>query len=567
MSSNLYESTSIRAMCQEVQKWDSQVAAGTERERRRRKIDIEIRAVVALPERLNTENCVDLIFCSHRIIPLVTFDCWANYLFVFDIASFQLSASIVSEESARRWLEYHDGGINLITDEIVRLLAFLRDAHLAVPPVCVSLGRALAATIIGNLIGTTYSWQSAAVVGQLWDRFNGLFPDCGGLFLFIACMLEDCSTAARYSKRGMFQAKSDQEEQYFSNSLLRLSLVKLLSTLLSFPSAREGPEVVQCVAQMENIIWEPHYKARDAALVAHVIDVLAHSPRWPAIVTGSVRVLEKLSSRADESPCSISAIERDKLKERWVEGHHGVGNIPLWFPTVVHHLLVLMNSVVSVSPVLVCNVLCQLVSIVPTELVSVFSDFVAQSRQLPAAIIRCDPSGRTFSELVGICARGAVGVGVSAGGTINAEALGVLFAELCLQLKGGLRAFDMTAVRSNLDTIQRCAVQSLFAGSHLVVLFRVHVRHLLCEFLAQIPFMNSTEGTFCYLRELLDQTKELLIIVKSRCQDHGTLIDDELGFLRQETALVATAMWRAIKPCDTTNPSLLSSVTDLVSFI
>lgn len=562
MSSALYELTSIRGLCQDVRQWSSQVTAGAERDRRRRRIEADIRAVVALPERLNTENCIDLIFCAHRIIPLVGPACWGEYLFVFELASCQLSTSITSQELAQRWLEYHDGGINLLSDEIVRLLALIRDAHHALPPASASLVRALATTVVANLIPATHNWQSNDHVASTWHQLNGLFPaSSNGIFTFLSCMLNDCAAAAHYEKRGVFQTKADQEEQYSANSFLRLALIKLLATLFRFPNVECCQEGVRCISLLEDIVWEPHYKTRDVILVPHVIRLLVYSPRWGPILKASENVLKKLT----DSTAQLKTSHRDNLKDRWMSFYTGVDNFPVWLPSAVHHLLSLVCSIVSISPGLVAEVLVQLASLFAADVLgSVLSEFVICNRQLLRFAIQADSSGKVFPCLVAVCVRDVVG----GGSVLAAEALGVLVAELCLCLKRGLPTIphpsSVVELRNHLATAQRAMVHSTFDGALFIAMLRVHMRHLLCEFLSELQAGSLEATTFVRLHNLVQEMKEFLTVATTRCV--GPELDKELALLRQENAIVATKIWRTL-PSESTSVSFLSAVSELIALL
>jgi hypothetical protein len=564
MSSDLYEGTSISAMCQEVRQWSSQVPVGSDRDKRRKKIEPIIRSIVALPERLNTESCIEVIFVAHRIVPLVSSSNWAEYLFVFGIASSQLQTSLSTEANIHRWLEYHEGGVELIPSQITNLLAIIRDAHLVLTSVSAALAKALATIIVTTLLPVTYKWQSPEKISQVWRNVNGLFPPSGGLFFFTSCMLEDCSASARFVKRGIFQAKVDQEEEFSANSHLRLALVMFLQELMKFPIA-EANETVQCIAQLDNILWEPHYKARDSQLVTHVIHLLSNATPSRFVERVTISLFHKLCTAVKNlSGVTNVAPARDVVKERWMQTQCGVENFPLWSPIVVREIFALSATLIQSAPELVFELIVGLVSALPGESTQgVVPQFILHNRKTFSFMRSRDSDGTFFNACVSTCVRDAVTS--SALVSLSLEALSVLVAEECRVLRtGALRSVGIGFLQQHLMKLQEYLLQELPTPITFIQLLRTWIRYLQLNLLLEVQTPNPHKLTFGPMFASITEVKDFSALVKIRCP--GQLLDNELLLLQQENAVTATSLWRTLGVTDS-NSSLLLAITELISLI
>lgn len=555
MSSDLYEGSSIRGLCHEAQRWGSHIPSGSERDKRRKLIEQTIRSVVALPERLNTENCIDLIYCSHRMVPLVSSASWGEYLFVFNVASSQLRTSLATETSVRRWLEYHDGGVGLIQTEIMNLLGLIRDVQNVLPAVNAALSRALAATIIANLLPLTHRWQSAEQIEGMWLSCNGLFPPVGGLMYYISCLLDDCSAAARYLKRGVFQSKTDQEDEYVAISLLRLALTKCLASFVAVPC--RGPDVSQCISRLENVIWEPHYKSRDLILVSYAI-------RSIAIITAAgsdERIADTLLLTVSESLLDSNNFDvewaQKAAKERWVQARNGPENFPIWAPSAISELLALSTSALRSSPGVAIKFLVALVSVLPKHnLGSIFSQFILLNQPAVSVVLSSEATAVFFLSCVRCCVHDALRLAPAT----CLESLAAIIAQQCKIMQSGARYFKIELLREELTPLAS-AITRECDGVVLLLLLRVWTRELQLSFLTNAA--SQAEGTtFSAIATSMQDIGDLLLVVRTKLS--SSVVDNEVTFLRQENAVIATSLWRSM-PNETANPSLLSAINDLIA--
>lgn len=563
MSSDLYEGTSINAMCQEVRQWGSQIPVGSDRDKRRKKIEPTIRSIVALPERLNTENCIDLVFASHRIAPLVTSTNWAEYLFVFNVASSQLQTSLSNEASVRRWLEYHEGGIDLIPSVILNLLALMRDAHLVLSPASAALAKALSLTMISSLLPVTCIWQSADKIAEVWRTVNGLFPPEGGIIFFVSCMLDDCSASARFVKRGIFQAKSDQEEEYSSNSHLRVALVTLLRQLIIFPAA-ERYDTSKSMMQLESILWEPHYKSRDSHLVTHVLRLLITAPSSPTTNHVATSLFRKLSAMVSNRDCVGVAPQRDVLKDRWVQAQCCVDNFPMWSPSVVRELFSLSSVVSRSHPELVLELVPRLASALPNEIFQgVIPQFVLQNRREISMLRSFDVDNAFYNCCIGLCIRDAVASEDLV--SLALEAFSVLIADECYALRTGtMRNVDISSLHNRLMEIHDFLLQRLPSSANFILLLRAWVRLLQLHLLLASRTPHADALTFSEIFNLIAEVRDFCTVVMLRAPGH--LLDEEFSFLRQENAITATSLWRTLGGV-VSGPSLLTAISEFISLI
>lgn len=317
-------------MCQIIRSWPPQpLSSSSEREKRRKSIQKTIESVVSLPERLNTEASVEIVFNATKIVAIANSATLPIYKFVLTVAATQVAQALSTRESAERWLEFHDGGLTMIEDELVKIVSILWNSNsLSLTEqqdiLCV---RTLCASLASILLKASCAWQSKSDLERWCKKLTGVTP-VGGLFTILRTSLLECAQKQRYVKRGILDSKSDQEETFRLNNELRMEIFSLFSSTCHFSHVAALPldtgVVQEIVGFAQSCIVEPHYKTRDFLLARHCIIILCElTTFYTTNATNSDAVLRPLNQA---SFVVITAV-RDFVKRRLVE----LGNNALLF--------------------------------------------------------------------------------------------------------------------------------------------------------------------------------------------------------------------------------------------
>lgn len=587
MASALFEKVSLQHMCDVCRTWPAVQRGGLDLKQLlpewRKSVALAVQSVVALPERLNTECCVELVYNASRLVLLVTPDSWLEYSFMFQLASRQLCDSLCVKANAERWLAYHAGGLRLVEEELLKLLGLLRDAPTLLQGCLtraeVTLSRALCCILIRNLLPATYTWQDEETSSRWWcDAVGSLFPSKDGVCAVICSVLEDCRQQQRFAKRGLMDSKAEQDAMYAANGRLRHEALLLLSASLQHPVYRQlsRPEptlhaqaVSRCFGVVVSISREVPYKQRDVVGCGDALHCLCLAVQQQFFGTIATEHARSVLKDASAGLFSVTAPRKDAMKTLWMEASVGKSSavvFPLWDAVVVRRMVQLASSVGARHPDDASDVVSGLLRAGAPGAAASLAQVTLCAREaawqwlLPATSDRLPPAVETKKH------------------ECLAQVFHSLFAFLCdvsELLPVHLGIMQALVVLCDKVCLSWARSQLACQGSESAVLFFEYVsskfgasvRQLCTHFLA-LPVTGESKrfAAMCYsltvlrllvvvcgltsvaCRQPTDSFMSLQLAI-NEARDMGRALcvsDDDAAAVRQEMAMTVTAIWKAL---------------------
>lgn len=281
-------------------------------------ISTALDSVVALPERLNIELCVDIVYSASRLmtVALTPQSQVEMYLCVVSAAR-QVVTSFKDRETKQRWLTFHPGGEMMVQNELIRLVCLLRDAPTKFSSdILVAFIRVCTLAVSRCLIG--------ALSPSDLDAISSLFP--GDAVSFCLLMVKDSRLECRYSKRGFLDSKASHEATLGAQRRVQLEAIRFVEKWLEIGAAggtaKEG-DFLRCVDSAVTWLRGPLYKCRDVNVVPSALRLLSTCVR---LCPGS---LEPISKFIQETLPTFDCPSRDDLKSMWTSSITAP-LIPLW---------------------------------------------------------------------------------------------------------------------------------------------------------------------------------------------------------------------------------------------